>query len=40
HLNLTEEQFKNINFYRLQKFEDLIKNKYLSNDLFWRRKNK
>lgn len=34
-LNLTEEQFKNINFYRLQKFEYLFKNKYISEDMFW-----
>lgn len=34
-INLTKEKFENINFYRLQKLEWLIKNKYLSEDLYW-----
>jgi nucleoside-diphosphate-sugar epimerase len=34
-LKLTEKQFKNINFYRLQKFEYLLRNNYLTEDLFW-----
>lgn len=34
-LELTEEQFKNINFYRLQKMEYLFKSRHLSDDLFW-----
>lgn len=38
-LKLTENQFKNISFYRLQKFEQLIKNGYLSKNLFWLKQN-
>lgn len=34
-LKLTSEQFQNINFYRLQKMEELYKNGYLSEDLRW-----
>ena len=37
-LPLTEEQFNNIGFYRLQKMEYLLKNGYLSEDLFWIKK--
>lgn len=36
-LRLTEEQFKNINFYRLQKLDSLFKNGCLSEDLYWKR---
>lgn len=32
-LGLTKEDFKNINFYRLQKMEYLLKNNYISDDL-------
>jgi nucleoside-diphosphate-sugar epimerase len=32
---LTAEQFKNKNFYRLQKIESLYQNHYLSDDLRW-----
>jgi len=34
---LTEEKFKDINFYRLQKFEYLFQNKYISKELYWNR---
>ena len=34
-LALTNEQFKNINFYRLQKMDELYKNGYLGKDLRW-----
>ncbi len=34
-INLTKEQFENINFYRLQKLEWLISNGYISDDLRW-----
>lgn len=34
-LKLTEDQFKNINFYRLQKCEHLFKNGLISDDMFW-----
>lgn len=34
-INLTKEQFKNINFYRLHKLEWLIKAGYLSQNLRW-----
>ena len=34
-IKMTGEQFGNINFYRLQKLESLLKNKYISEDLFW-----
>lgn len=37
-LPLTEEQFNNIDFYRLQKMEYLLRNGYLSPDLFWNKK--
>lgn len=36
-INLTPEQFKSIQFYRLQKMEDLHKHHYISDDLFWLR---
>lgn len=34
-LNLSTKQFQNINFYRLQKFEYLLKKGYLTEDLRW-----
>ena len=34
-IRLTEEQFNNRNFYRLQEMEYLLKNGYLSEELFW-----
>lgn len=34
-LPLTETQFNNMNFYRLQKMEHLLKNGYLTEELFW-----
>lgn len=34
-LNLTEKEFKNINFYRLQRYEYLFKNNYISKNLYW-----
>lgn len=34
-IRLTKEQFENINFYRLQKLEWLIKNGYISDNLRW-----
>lgn len=34
-IELTKKQFENINFYRLQKLEWLIKNNYISDDLYW-----
>lgn len=34
-INLTRKQFENINFYRLQKLEQLIKQGILSDQLFW-----
>ena len=34
-VNLTKEQFENINFYRLQKLEWLIRNGYISDNLRW-----
>lgn len=34
-INLTKQQFENIDFYRLQKFESLIKKGLLSEDLRW-----
>ena len=37
-IKLTEKQFNNINFYRLQKMEFLLKNGYLSEELFWTKK--
>jgi len=37
-IGLAEEQFNNINFYRLQKMEYLLKNGYLSAELFWKNK--
>ena len=36
-LQLAEGQLKNINFYRLQKLESLLKSGYLSEDLYWTR---
>lgn len=33
--NLSEEQFNNIDFYRLQKIDYLCRNNYISDDLFW-----
>jgi len=36
-LNLTEKQFKSINFYRLQKYEYLSKKNYISEDVSWNR---
>jgi len=36
-LGLTEETFKNINFYRLQKMEHLLQSGYLTDDLIWKR---
>ncbi|MBI4333145.1 MAG: SDR family oxidoreductase [Chloroflexi bacterium] len=36
-LPLTEAHFNNVNFYRLQKMENLLKNGYLSEDLMWNR---
>lgn len=39
-IKLTKEQFENINFYRLQKLESLIKTGYLSENLFWIKKSK
>lgn len=35
-LPLTGEQFNNMNFYRLQKMEYLLKNGYVSADLLWK----
>jgi len=37
-LGLTEENFKNIDFYRLQKMEHLLQNGYLTDDLIWKRR--
>ncbi len=37
-IKLTGEQFKNINFYRLQKMEYLLKNGHLTEELFWTNK--
>ncbi len=34
-IHLTKKDFENINFYRLQKLESLIKNKLISEDLRW-----
>lgn len=34
-LPLTEKEFTNINFYRLQKFDDLLKKKHITEDLVW-----
>jgi nucleoside-diphosphate-sugar epimerase len=34
-LNLTATDFNNINYYRLQKFDDLYKNHKLTKDLYW-----
>ncbi len=34
-LNLTEKEFKNINFYRLQKYEYLFKKNYISENISW-----
>jgi len=34
-VNLTEKNLKNINFYRLQKFEYLFEKKYLTKELYW-----
>jgi nucleoside-diphosphate-sugar epimerase len=34
-IKLTEKKFKNVDFYRLQKFEYLLNNNYLSKDLYW-----
>lgn len=34
-IKLTKKQFENINFYRLQKLEWLIKNNYISEELRW-----
>lgn len=34
-IKLTKKQFENINYYRLQKLERYIKNKYLSEELRW-----
>ena len=39
-LGLTGENFKNINFYRLQKMEYLLQNGYLADDLTWKRGRK
>jgi len=36
-LKLTEAQFKNRNFYRLQTIESLYQNHYLSDELRWLR---
>lgn len=36
-ISLTKKQFENINFYRLQKLEWLIKKGYLSSDLYWQK---
>lgn len=36
-LPLTEENFRNIDFYRLQKMEHLLQNGYLTDDLIWKR---
>jgi nucleoside-diphosphate-sugar epimerase len=36
-INLTEEKFKDINFYRLQKFEYLFQNNCITKELFWNR---
>ena len=38
HARLTREVFKSPDFYRLQKLEQLLREEYLSTDLFWRRK--
>jgi len=35
-LVLTEDDFRNINFYRLQKMEHLLQNGYLTDDLTWK----
>lgn len=35
-MNLTETKFKDINFYRLQKIEYLLKQGYLSDELVWK----
>lgn len=35
-VKLNETQFKSINFYRLQKIEDLYKKNYLTENLFWK----
>jgi len=32
---LTEKKFKDINFYRLQKFEYLFQHRYISKELYW-----
>jgi len=37
-IKLTEEQFNSINFYRLQRMEHLLKNGYLTEELFWTKK--
>ena len=34
-MGLTEEHFKDVSFYRLQKMESLLNNGYLSEDLYW-----
>lgn len=38
-VKLTKNDFQDIKFYRLQKLEWLIKNGYISEDLFWLKKN-
>ena len=34
-IRFSEKQFSNMNFYRLQKMEYLLKNGYLTEELFW-----
>lgn len=37
-IGLTEKQFRNKKFYRLQQLEHLVENKYLTDELFWTKK--
>lgn len=37
-INLTKEMFENINFYRLQRLEHLIKNNQIDENLYWIKK--
>ena len=39
-LGLTEHNFRDINFYRLQKMEYLLQNGFLTDDLTWKRSGK
>ena len=38
-IKLTKKEFQDIKFYRLQKLEWLIKNGYISEDLYWLKNN-